>query len=254
MAQPLDLSGKRSFLIALPSQADRELLAGQIATHIDRSHFFYAADGAEALRKILNAPPHVALLDHGLTKSSAFQVAQSILSDKNLDNTALVLLAPLPAKEQFVDEVVTGRIQFLEDWLDTDQLARVLSKALNYLTRETPKEFNLRFLAPGEVLLKEGEKGEHVYIVQRGELEAFIIREGKRQVLGKIAETEFVGEMAYIDHEPRSADVVALTDCELIEIPIDLLDQMLFRKPAWTKALMRTLSKRVKRSNQSVRS
>jgi CRP/FNR family cyclic AMP-dependent transcriptional regulator len=45
--------------------------------------------------------------------------------------------------------------------------------------------------------------------------------------------------------------VKALSDCELIEIPIGTLDTVLFSKPAWARALMMTLSKRLKRSNEN---
>ncbi len=67
--------------------------------------------------------------------------------------------------------------------------------------------------------------------------------------LGIVETGEFVGEMAYINGEPRSATVKALDLCELIEIPVHLLDHVLFTKPAWAKALMKTLSKRVKAAN-----
>ncbi|MCB0415661.1 MAG: Crp/Fnr family transcriptional regulator, partial [Bdellovibrionales bacterium] len=59
-------------------------------------------------------------------------------------------------------------------------------------------------------------------------------------------------EMAYINGEPRSADVVALSDCELIEFGVDRLDSLLFKKPSWSKALMKTLSKRLKRANEAI--
>jgi CRP-like cAMP-binding protein len=57
--------------------------------------------------------------------------------------------------------------------------------------------------------------------------------------------------MAYINGEPRSANVKATKDCELVEIPIHLLDHVLFMKPAWAKALMKTLSRRIKNANSS---
>ncbi|MBL7688606.1 MAG: Crp/Fnr family transcriptional regulator, partial [Bdellovibrionaceae bacterium] len=63
---------------------------------------------------------------------------------------------------------------------------------------------------------------------------------------------EFVGEMAHINQEPRSASVKALEDCELIEIPNGSLDLVLFSKPAWAQALMRTLSRRLKRINETL--
>jgi hypothetical protein len=57
------------------------------------------------------------------------------------------------------------------------------------------------------------------------------------------------GEMAYINGEPRAANVIAEGPSELIEIPFERLDHVLFQKPMWSKALMRTLSKRLKNAN-----
>ena len=52
----------------------------------------------------------------------------------------------------------------------------------------------------------------------------------------------------------RSANVEALTDCELIEIPIGTLDRLLYRRPSWSKTLMLTLSKRLTQANEKIAS
>ena len=62
---------------------------------------------------------------------------------------------------------------------------------------------------------------------------------------------EFAGEMAYINNEPRSAFIEATSDAQLIEVPIELVDKILYKRPAWSKALMQTLSKRLKTANKS---
>lgn len=77
-------------------------------------------------------------------------------------------------------------------------------------------------------------------------------KNGQRVDLGKIKAGEFVGEMAHINKEPRSATVTAVTDCELIEIPFGSLDPILFSKPSWSKALFVTLSKRLKLTSEKL--
>ena len=71
----------------------------------------------------------------------------------------------------------------------------------------------------------------------------------KEVLLGTIRPGEFVGEMAHINNENRTATVRAISDCELIEIPNGTLDLVLFSKPVWARALVSTLSKRLKMSN-----
>jgi CRP/FNR family cyclic AMP-dependent transcriptional regulator len=58
--------------------------------------------------------------------------------------------------------------------------------------------------------------------------------------------------MAYINKEPRSACIEALTDAQLIEVPIGLVDKILYKRPAWSRALLQTLSKRLKNANKVV--
>jgi CRP/FNR family transcriptional regulator, cyclic AMP receptor protein len=60
---------------------------------------------------------------------------------------------------------------------------------------------------------------------------------------------EFIGEMSFINGEPRNANVKALEASDLIEIPNNLMNHILFTKPSWVKALMKTLSMRVKSAN-----
>lgn len=234
----------------MPSQREAQSLARAIEMYVSNAQFYFAFNGIEAYGKVGNAPPHVAFLHHELQKMDAFKIAENILSHRKYENVAVVLLSPIPASEKFIDDVVIGRVQFLENWKDLDKLPVCISKALNFSSKDDTKSYRMKFLAAGEYLLREGDPCDYVYIVQRGELVASTVVSGKEKELGRIGKSEFVGEMAYIDHEPRSADVKAVTACELIEIPVDILDQMLFQRPAWAKALMRTLSKRVKIYNQ----
>ena len=105
-------------------------------------------------------------------------------------------------------------------------------------------------LSKGDVLIREGEKAEFVYLLQKGRLRAVHFEGAEERLLGGVEPGEFVGEMAYINQELRSATVIADEESELVEIPIQYVDQILFQKPSWAKALMRTLSRRLKRTNQ----
>jgi CRP-like cAMP-binding protein len=196
-----------------------------------------------------NSPPHILITDMDLPKISGIDLMDKILHHPKLSTTSVIIASPIPDKEHFVDQVVTGQIQFLTDIQD-DQLASVcFTKGLNRLVDEKDFTYRLKFMAPEDVLFREGETAASVFIVKGGELQAFKSFGSAIRVLGQIGKGEFVGEMAHFNSEPRSATVKALSDCELIEIPFGTLDTVLFSKPAWAKALMATLSKRLKRSN-----
>lgn len=244
-----DIDQLRSILIVIPDQEMSERLAEKIQKHIDMTQIYFAKDGIEGMAKIANATPHIVFVQDHLPKRRAKDFVEWILTEHKSKDIVTVILSKIPDKNYLVDEVVLGKVHFLENCDDDQKLGAILSRALNYLGRDAEAEFHLRFLAPGETLIKQGEVDRNVFLVRRGELQASCSKNGTETSLGQIKSGEFVGEMAYINGEPRSANVKAETDCELIEIPANHLDHVLFQKPSWSKALVKTLSQRLKRSN-----
>jgi CheY-like chemotaxis protein len=241
---------KKVFVIASGYPDRVEHLTSLVNQHIRNALIFAAGDGIEALFKMENSPPHVLIADIDLPKLNALDLTDKVLRHPKLGGTSIIIVSPIPDKEHFVDQVVTGQIQFLTDIRDDRLPTTCFTKALNRLVDQNDFTYRLRFLAPDDVLFKEGEEATSVFIVRSGELHAFKSFGSAIRVLGQIQKGEFVGEMAHFNDEPRSATVKALSDCELIEIPFGTLDTVLFSKPAWSKALMSTLSKRLKRSNE----
>ena len=67
----------------------------------------------------------------------------------------------------------------------------------------------------GAVLCRRGEPGDRFYVVQAGELEARLGLGPQGVALRRLGPGDVVGEMALLTGQPRSADVVALTDTVL---------------------------------------
>lgn len=243
-----DLENKKVFLITSNNTNDVQSVEEIIKTHFQNSTVFSAVDGTEALFKSENVPPHVVLIDANIQKMNAFDLAEKLLHRK--DRIAVIIIADRLDKEHFVNEVVTGQMQFLERPVNEKQLARAITRALNWSSFGENSNYHLRFLDENELVIKFGEKGDSVYLVKSGKLKAFREENGQEILLGYIQTGEFVGEMSYINGEPRSASVVSITPCELIEIPNHYFDIVLFTKPAWSKALVKTLSQRLRNSNE----
>lgn len=245
---------KRKFLIASADKERRELVADVVSAHIDLATVLFAEDGLNALQKVDNDPPHVLLLDPQLPRLSGEAAVESILQ-KRKDSPSIVFISSIPEAERFVEAVASGRVQFVDPEALAEQLPRALARAMNWLSLGDGVEFALRFAAPGDVLVREGESADYVYILRRGRMKACLKYDvpGEEEILlGYVEPQEFIGEMAYVSGERRSATVVAVADCELIEIPINHLDHLLFQKPVWSRALMKTLSKRVKAGNGTI--
>lgn len=248
------LDDRRVFMLATSSPQKKEAIAKVIEKHIDKSTCFCAEDGNEALFKIENYPPHICILDASLPKKNGFEVADFLLAQNQWKNLAVIIISPLPDKERLVEQVVTGQLQFLIDPENEEHINTCIARALNFVAQTDTEEYKLHFLVPKEVLFEEGDIAQSVFIVKTGVLNVLLDSQGIRKIIGEVSSGEFVGEMAYFNRDKRSATVEAQTDCELIEIPIGKLDMVLFSKPVWSKALIQTLTKRLKHSNNFVKS
>lgn len=240
---------RKVFLIATESTQQRKAFERLVLDQYPDSTLYFAEDGIEAWGKAGNVPPHVFILDAGIAKMSCFTLVNQVLHEAKFAATALIVIGTLPTETAYADEFVTGRLQYYNAADGEKDLKVCLSKALSYAFHGKNTEYKIRFLAEGGRLLTEGEKAESVFIVKEGRLRAFRIVEGKEIFLGNVERGEFVGEMAYINGEPRSANVDALDACELIEVPVGTLERVLYRRPSWSKSLMQTLVRRLKEAN-----
>lgn len=249
MAQ--NLEDKKIFLLVSSSEIKLQWMQDMIGRHFAKSTIFVAHDGLTAISKLKNAPPHVMITDLELPKLPGIKLVDQTLATKNADATAIIIASHPPFEGEHLDEIVTGRVQYFTVENDEAEFISCVTRALNYAAHSTATaEFRLRFLAPGEILVREGEKAEFVFFVKKGQLQAMRKVDGAEVLLGHIEYGEFVGEMAYINGEVRSATVRSISDCELIEVPIGMFESVLFKRPSWSKALMLTLTKRIKAANQ----
>jgi CRP/FNR family transcriptional regulator, cyclic AMP receptor protein len=71
-----------------------------------------------------------------------------------------------------------------------------------------------RSFKPGEAIFREGEPGSQMFILVQGIVEVQV----GNSIIGAFEPIEIFGEMAVIDAGPRSASVIAKTDCKLIAV------------------------------------
>ncbi len=73
-------------------------------------------------------------------------------------------------------------------------------------------------VAPGEVIVRQDEHGDTMYLLVMGEAVVNHRKDGHTFELARLREGDFFGEIALVDEGPRSADVVAETECVLFGI------------------------------------
>lgn len=111
----------------------------------------------------------------------------------------------------------------------------------------------IKTLETNEYLVREGEESQDMYYLQSGTL-AVVKRKGdKTQQIGTIYSGEIVGEMSFLDEEPRSASVKAVTDCTLTVIPRAKFDASMKQLPKWYQALVHTLLDRLRKANTRIK-
>ncbi|NUQ86222.1 MAG: SpoIIE family protein phosphatase [Anaerolineales bacterium] len=131
-----------------------------------------------------------------------------------------------------------AQIPFFTD-LPSDELDRLLS------------ELNVVNLQPGEILFREGEPGEHLYIVVKGELEILMAPNTSNElVLNVLHEGEYVGEMSLIQPEGhRSTSARALGEVVLLSMSRNQFKGLLQRHPELAKPMISVLSQRLVNTN-----
>lgn len=97
----------------------------------------------------------------------------------------------------------------------------------------------------GEIIFREGEPGDHLYIVAEGQVD--IVADG--QILETVETGGILGELALIDDKPRSAQAVARTDSMLAPVTRQHFLTLVQRTPLFALQVMRVMAERLRRAN-----
>ncbi len=118
------------------------------------------------------------------------------------------------------------------------------------LNRDAFKELNerliLRRFRPGQRIVTEGEPGDAVFFIARGEVSVVKNRkEGGPLTLARLGSGSLLGEMALLSEEPRSASVVCDGDVDALELPRKDVEELSTRLPHVAGAMNRFMSERM---------
>ena len=109
-------------------------------------------------------------------------------------------------------------------------------------------------LAGGEVLFRQGDASDALYVLISGRLQAALLgADDEGQVVGEIGRGESVGEMGVFSAKPRGATVSALRDSLLARIELSAVQTILAAVPALALNLNRLIIERLGRRNASLK-
>lgn len=93
--------------------------------------------------------------------------------------------------------------------------------------------------APGDVLLREGDKADFVLLVLTGTLEVFVDRQNEHLVLTEATPGTVLGELAVLCGIPRSASVKAKESSAVLRWSDEAFRTLLLRDPSLSQRIFR---------------
>ncbi len=104
-----------------------------------------------------------------------------------------------------------------------------------------------RYHAPGDVIARQGEPGDELFIIVSGAVQVMDEdAEGRRVELARRAPGEYVGEMALISQEPRMASLLAADQVRVLCLGQKTFEAILRERPEIGLAVMRELCQRLR--------
>ncbi len=132
----------------------------------------------------------------------------------------------------------------------------LLDKAFPGLAQEELEEVakltTVNIHPPAFYLCHEGAYEDTFYIVADGEVSVtkkISDEEGQRE-LRRLGWGDFIGEMALIQNAPRSANVITLGECVVLEMTKPNFESLLSRSPRMTLSIMRSTLARMRQNDQ----
>lgn len=92
----------------------------------------------------------------------------------------------------------------------------------------------------GDEIFQEGDPGDTLYLVVSGKVR---VHQGDREV-AVVGERQVVGEMSFLDSEPRSASVTALTDLTVLRLAREDFNEILAEKAEIANGFIKVLTRR----------
>src|SRR3990167_7510140 len=100
------------------------------------------------------------------------------------------------------------------------------------LARIVGKLEAVRFSA-GQTIVKQGEVGDALYMVQTGAVEVVLEQDGLRvESVAILGPYESFGEMSLFTGQKRSATVIALIDCIVFKLSKEIWEEQLLQHPS----------------------
>jgi flavin-dependent dehydrogenase len=104
----------------------------------------------------------------------------------------------------------------------------------------------------GEIIIRQGDVGDNMFVIQEGQVEVVIEKDGREVRLAVQGPGKPIGEMALLEHQVRSATVRALGEARILTLDKKSLVRRIHEDPSLAYYMMQTMSQRVRELNAEV--
>ncbi len=119
-------------------------------------------------------------------------------------------------------------------------------------TEQEILEKNSKVFTDGEVIFKEGEIGDKMFIIQKGKVKIVKRMKDVEKTLAILQEGDFFGEMAVIDKAPRSATAIALESAKLVALDEKVFELHMQTNPLIVKKILKKMSSRLREADKQI--
>jgi CRP/FNR family cyclic AMP-dependent transcriptional regulator len=109
-----------------------------------------------------------------------------------------------------------------------------------------------RVYEDGEIIVRQGEKGDCMYVIQKGEVEVVREEGGTEARLAVRGAGDFIGEMAIFEQDVRSATVRALGQARILTIDKKNFLRRIHEDPSLAYRMVQIMSRRIRELSAEV--
>ena len=105
----------------------------------------------------------------------------------------------------------------------------------------------------GSVIVSQEEAGDALFVIASGKVKVVLYGETGREIILSILKAgDFFGEMALLDRQPRSANVVAIEDSQLLGLDREAFQTHLTAHPTTALAILAEMSRRLRHADEVI--
>ncbi len=106
--------------------------------------------------------------------------------------------------------------------------------------------------ADREVICREGDRGDSMFVIQSGRAEAVRYNGGAEHVVGELKAGDVFGEMAIFDRQPRSATVRAKGPARVLTLDKRAFLRRVHEDPSLAFRILQRMSLRIRTLNDEL--